>query len=70
VQTASAIRAEVVCVIDIAQQRRFELGIFHAVTIARVACGALVDNSYSVWRGGLLYTGNEAQVTMQRALLW
>jgi hypothetical protein len=58
-QTASAIRAEVVCVIYIAEQCGFELGVVHAPTIARVACGALVDNSYSsgarrllyVWRG-------------------
>jgi hypothetical protein len=55
VQAASAVSAEVVRVIDIAQQRGFELGIIHALTIARGTCGALVDISYSVCDRGLLY---------------
>jgi hypothetical protein len=46
VQTASAIRAEIVCVIDIAQQCGFELGIVHAPTIAPSAFELLLYNSY------------------------
>jgi hypothetical protein len=48
VEAALAIRTVVEAVVNIVKESGFELGIIHALTIARVACGALVDISYSV----------------------
>jgi hypothetical protein len=49
----SAIRAVVVAVIDVRKCRGFEPGVFHHSTIAPIACGFLLYNSYRV---GLITT--------------
>jgi hypothetical protein len=54
-QATRTIRAVIKAVVDIFEEGGFEFRVVHTSTIARVACGALVDNSYSSGMHGLLY---------------
>jgi hypothetical protein len=60
-QAARAVRTVIKAVINIFEQRGFEFGIVHMRTIARVACGALVDISYSVGGHRRLYKKSNLQ---------
>jgi hypothetical protein len=51
----AAVRAVVVAVIDVREGRGFELCVFHAATVAPIACGLLRYNLYSVGRVTTLY---------------
>jgi hypothetical protein len=55
VLTLATIRAVVVTVIDVREGRGFELGVLHASTVAPIAWGLLLYNSYSGPAALILY---------------